>query len=174
MTPHLEPGESLAPESFVVEVFTELDESTVRARWNDVNVLLRLSILSGLQMQLEATLNMLCDFASEIVSFDLGMVYFWDEDEQRMHLRVTRSLVEVNAETYERGNILNIWAAKHARPLLVTAGLQPVQPRPDGSAVSGDGEVQRPVSAPRTSPVIVLPVTNSATARRSAPLIRDP
>jgi diguanylate cyclase (GGDEF)-like protein len=125
MTPHLEPGESLAPESFVVEVFTELDESTVRARWNDVNVLLRLSILSGLQMQLEATLNMLCDFASEIVSFDLGMVYFWDEDEQRMHLRVTRSLVEVNAETYERGNILNIWAAKHARPLLVTAGLHP-------------------------------------------------
>ena len=125
MTPHLEPGESFAPESFVVEVFTELDESTVRARWNDVNVLLRLSILSGLQMQLEATLNMLCDFASEIVSFDLGMVYFWDEDEQRMHLRVTRSLAEVNAETYERGNILNIWAAKHARPLLVSAGLHP-------------------------------------------------
>ena len=125
MTPHLEPGESFAPESFVVEVFTELDEATVHERWNDVNVLLRLSILSGLQMQLEATLNMLCDFASEIVSFDLGMVYFWDEDEQRMHLRVTRSVVEMDTDTYERGNILNIWAAKHARPLLVTAGLHP-------------------------------------------------
>jgi diguanylate cyclase (GGDEF)-like protein len=125
MTPHLEPGESFAPESFVVEVFTELDEATVHERWNDVNVLLRLSILSGLQMQLEATLNMLCDFASEIVSFDLGMVYFWDEDEQRMHLRVTRSVVEMDADTYERGNILNIWAAKHARPLLVTTGLHP-------------------------------------------------
>jgi diguanylate cyclase (GGDEF)-like protein len=125
MTPHLEPGETFAPESFVVEVFTELDEATVRDRWNHVNVLLRLSILSGLQMQLEATLNMLCDFASEIVSFDLGMVYFWDEDEQRMHLRVTRSLVDMDSDTYERGNILNIWAAKHARPLLIKAGLHP-------------------------------------------------
>jgi diguanylate cyclase (GGDEF)-like protein len=125
MTPNLGPSESFAPESFVVEVFTELDEATVCERWNDLNVLLRLSILSGLQMQLEATLNMLCDFASEIVTFDLGMVYFWDEDEQRMHLRVTRSVVEMNAETYERGNILNIWAAKHARPLLVTTGKHP-------------------------------------------------
>jgi diguanylate cyclase (GGDEF)-like protein len=125
MTPHLEPGQPFVPESFVVEVFTELDQATVRERWNHVNVLLRLSILSGLQMQLEATLNMLCDLASEIVSFDLGMVYFWDEDEQRMHLRVTRSVVEMNSHTYERGNILNIWAAKHARPLLVTSGRHP-------------------------------------------------
>jgi diguanylate cyclase (GGDEF)-like protein len=125
MTPVFDPGESVAPESFVVEVFTELDEATVRARWQSVNVLLRLSILSGLQMQLEATLNMLCDFASEIVSFDLGMVYFWDEDEQRMHLRVTRSVADMDAETYERGNILNIWAAKHARPLLISSGLHP-------------------------------------------------
>jgi transcriptional regulator with GAF, ATPase, and Fis domain len=65
---------------------------------------------------------MLCDFSSEIISFDYGMVYFWDEDEQKMHLRVTRSVVEMDSETYERGNVLNLWAAKHARPLLITLG----------------------------------------------------
>ena len=122
MTPDLEPSESFAPDSFIVEVFTEIDEATLRERWRDVNVLLRLSILSGLQMQLDATLSMLCDFASEIASFDYGMVYFWDEDEQKMHLRVTRSVTDVDPDTYERGNILNIWAAKHARPLLITFG----------------------------------------------------
>ncbi len=122
MTPNLEPSDSFAPESFVVEVFTELDEQTVRERWSEVNVLLRLSILSGLQMQLDATLNMLCDFASEMVSFDLGMVYFWDEDEQRMHLRVTRSVIDMSQETYERGNALNVWAARHGRPLLIVSG----------------------------------------------------
>lgn len=111
------------PESFVVEVFSEIDKATVQQRWREVNVLLRLSILSGLQMQLEATLNMLCDFAGDMVSFDLGMVYFWDEDSQKMHLRVTRSVGDLDTETYDRGSTLNLWAAQSSRPLLITRGV---------------------------------------------------
>ncbi len=113
------------PASFAVEVFTEFDRATIQNRWREVNVLLRLSILSGLQMQLDATLNMLCDFAGEMVRFDLGMIYFWDEDEQRMHLRVTRNFGDLDAATYERGTILNIWAAKSSRPLLIPFGAHP-------------------------------------------------
>ncbi len=111
------------PESFVVEVFSEIDKSTVQQRWREVNVLLRLSILSGLQMQLDATLNMLCDFAGEIATFDLGMVYFWDEESQKMHLRVTRSLGDLDAETYDRGSTLNLWATQSSRPLLIARGV---------------------------------------------------
>ena len=114
-----EPG---PPEKFVVEVFSELGEDTVRRRWREVNVILRLSMLSGLQMQMDATLNMLCDFAAEIVGFERGMVYFWDEDQEQMHLRVSRGMEDPDAETYTRGNILNFWAAKYNRPLLVTKG----------------------------------------------------
>src|SRR5258708_5798896 len=54
------------PEKFVVEVFAELPEQTVRERWNHLNVILRLSMLTGLQMQLDATLNLLGDMAAEI------------------------------------------------------------------------------------------------------------
>jgi len=121
MSQDFDNAESL-PESFVVEVFTEIDKATVQQRWREVNVLLRLSILSGLQMQLDATLNMLCDFAGEMVTFDLGMVYFWDEDSQKMYLRVTRSLGELDAETYDRGSTLNLWTAQSGRPLLITRG----------------------------------------------------
>ncbi|HWR36176.1 MAG TPA: sensor domain-containing diguanylate cyclase [Clostridia bacterium] len=115
-------ADSCPPEKFVVEVFSELGEETVARRWREVNVLLRLSMLAGLQMQIDATLNMLCDFASEIASFRRGMVYFWDEDQQQMHLRVTRGMEDPDLETYTRGNILNFWAAKYGRPLLVTTG----------------------------------------------------
>ena len=111
------------PESFIVEVFSELDKSTVQQRWREVNVLLRLSIMSGLQMQLDATLNMLCDFAGEMVRFDLGIVYFWDEDSQKMHLRVTRSIGDLDSETYDRGNTLNLWTTQSARPLLLARGI---------------------------------------------------
>lgn len=122
MSQDFENNESL-PESFVVEVFSEIEKSTVQQRWREVNVLLRLSILSSLQMQLDATLNMLCDFAGEMVSFDLGMVYFWDEDSRKMYLRVTRSIGDLDTETYDRGNTLNLWTTQVARPLLVSRGV---------------------------------------------------
>ena len=114
--------ESYPPERFVVEVFSELGQEVMQRRWREVQVILRLSILSGLEMQLDATLNMLCDFAAEIVSFDGALVYFWDETSNLVQLRATRGLEQVSKEVFDRGNILNFWAGKYGRPLLVERG----------------------------------------------------
>ncbi len=122
VSPTFENPDSCPPEMFVVEVFSELTEDTVRQRWREINVLLRLSMLSGLQMQLDGTLNMLCDFAQDIASHDKVLVYFWDEDGQRVQVRVARGMEPIAAESYERGNILNFWATKYSRPLLVSPG----------------------------------------------------
>ena len=114
--------ENHPPEQLLVEVFSELSQSLAQQRWREINVLLRLSMLTGLQMQLEATLNMLCDFAGEIIPYDSAVVYFWDEVQEQVQPRVTRNLEDVPAESYRRGNILNFWATKYARPLLAPAG----------------------------------------------------
>jgi diguanylate cyclase (GGDEF)-like protein len=114
--------DSYPPEMFVVEVFSELSQDTVRERWREINVLLRLSMLTGLQMQLEGTLNMLCDFAADIVAHEKCLIYFWEESDERVQVRVARYLEAVSPETYERGNILNFWATKYSRPLLVARG----------------------------------------------------
>ncbi len=106
----------------MVEVFSELNQETVQQRWREVNVLLRLSMLTGLQMELENTLQMLCDFASEIAPYERALAYFWDEDQERMHLLVMRGMENLAHEPLARGNILNFWAAKYSRPLLVTRG----------------------------------------------------
>jgi diguanylate cyclase (GGDEF)-like protein len=110
------------PESFVVEVFSEISEQTIRERWQAVNVILRLSMLAGLQMQLDATLNMLCDFAVEITPHQRALTYFWDENQEQAQLRTARGLDNVAPETFTRGNVLNFWAAKYSRPLLITRG----------------------------------------------------
>src|ERR1700722_17733394 len=83
---------SSPPERFVVEVFSELRPETIQKRWEDVNVILRMSMLTGLQMQLEATLNLLCDMTADIASFDKAMIYFWDEGRELMELRIARSV----------------------------------------------------------------------------------
>ena len=113
---------SSPPERFVVEVFSELRPETIQKRWDDVNVILRMSMLTGLQMQLEATLNLLCDMTADISAFDKAMVYFWDEGRELMELRIARNVEKQIGQEVSTGNILNFWAIKYGRPLLVELG----------------------------------------------------
>jgi diguanylate cyclase (GGDEF)-like protein len=114
--------DSIPPERFVVEVFSELDQLTVQRRWREVNVILRLGMLGGMQIQLEATLNMLLDFASEITFFEKSLVYFWEDDSEQVRLRLAGGLNREEAEPFQRGNIFNFWATRFGRPLLVSHG----------------------------------------------------
>ena len=119
--PSPEPADlgSSPPERFVVEVFSELRPETIQKRWEDVNVILRMSMLTGLQMQLEATLNLLCDMTADMAAFDKAMVYFWDEGRELMELRIARNVDKQIGQEIATGNILNFWAIKYGRPLLV-------------------------------------------------------
>jgi diguanylate cyclase (GGDEF)-like protein len=108
------------PDNFVVEVFSELSRETIQRRWEALNVIIRLSMLAGLQMQLDATLNMICDFAAEIVRFDKVAACFSGEEETQSQLRVARGIENPNPELLSRGNVFNFWAVKYGRPLLVS------------------------------------------------------
>ena len=111
-----------SPEKFVVEVFSELKQEIVQERWREVNVLLRLAMLAGVPMQFDATLNLLCDFASDIVPFDRALIYFWEDAEEQVRVRVARGFDDQPQDAFARGNILNFWATKFARPLLIRNG----------------------------------------------------
>ncbi len=65
-----------APEQFVVQVFSEMSRETVQRRWHAMNVIVRMSMLAGLELQLEPALNLVCDMASEIIPYDRGLVFF--------------------------------------------------------------------------------------------------
>ncbi len=121
--PSPEPADAASspPERFVVEVFSELRPETIQKRWEDVNVILRMSMLTGLQMQLDATLNLLCDMAADITAFDKAIFYFWDEGRELMEPRIARNVEKISSEEIASGNILNFWAIKYGRPLLVEA-----------------------------------------------------
>jgi len=111
--------ESESLERFAVDVFSELSPATMIRRSREVNVLLRMGMLSALEMELDSTLNLLCDMAAEIVSFSRAAVYFWAENGEGMHLRAMRNLPMSSTETFARASVLNYRAAKVGRPLLL-------------------------------------------------------
>ncbi len=119
------PSVSPEPESLercAVEVLSELHEDTVVRRSREVNVLLRMSVLAGLDMELSSTLNLICDLAAEVVSYARGAVFFWEDDSAAMRVRVTRNM---SPGALAGTNVLNYWAAKLGRPLLLTPDCQP-------------------------------------------------
>lgn len=117
-----EPREFSTPEKFVAPVCSEIPEQTVQRRWREVNTILRLSMLSGLPMQLDAAFNMFCDFAADISEYDKAIVYFWDEASERVGVRLTRGDIDSHSGAVPYGNIFHFWANKFGRPLLVTSG----------------------------------------------------
>jgi diguanylate cyclase (GGDEF)-like protein len=120
VTPEPEPLER-----FAVEVYSELNPAIMIRRSREVNVLLRMGMLSALEMELDSTLNLLCDMAAEMVSFSRAAVYFWAEDGEGMHLRAMRNLPDSGRETLARASVLSYCAAKLGRPLLLNRRSQP-------------------------------------------------
>jgi len=118
-------GKQVIPEQFVVDVCSELSQSLMQRRWRHVNVLLRLSMMAGLQMQLDATLNLLCDYAKEMTDFDRVLVYFWSEEEEHSQLRDCQGLCETLKAAVSTGNVLDYWCMKYGKPMLVNAGAHP-------------------------------------------------
>jgi diguanylate cyclase (GGDEF)-like protein len=106
----------------VVEVSPELSPHTIQQRWQAVNVILRLSMLAGLQMQLDATLRHLANFASEITPHERSLTFFWDENEQQVRLRTAEGVQELPPTAVARSNMLNSWATNFRRPLLIGRG----------------------------------------------------
>jgi hypothetical protein len=52
-----------------------------------VNAILRLAMLAGLRMELETILSTLADLMLEVVPYDRMLVYFWDEEHEKVRLR---------------------------------------------------------------------------------------
>jgi diguanylate cyclase (GGDEF)-like protein len=107
------------PELFIVDVTSSFDEELIRGRSKHVAVLLRLSMMSGLQMNLNASLAMLCEYAREIVPYDCALVYFWNEKEERSLLRSMDGIPASRREHFTPGNVLEFWTRQFGRPLRV-------------------------------------------------------
>jgi diguanylate cyclase (GGDEF)-like protein len=75
-------------------------------------------------MHLDATLNLLCDMATEIATCEKSLVYFWDEGQEQMELRLVRGIEKDQPALREvsAGNVLNLWVVQYGRPLLISRG----------------------------------------------------
>jgi diguanylate cyclase (GGDEF)-like protein len=118
---------SRAAESFLLDLSPELPQRTLQDRWQHVNAVLRVSMMSGLQMQLGATLNLLCELCAEIAPFDVALAYFWDAKSERSLLRnvcdkTQQARICDIKQRLQENNLLDLWCRIHRKPSRVMRG----------------------------------------------------
>jgi diguanylate cyclase (GGDEF)-like protein len=113
------------PDRFLVDVCSTFSNELIRSRPQHIAVLLRLSMMSGLQMNLNASLAMLCEYAREIAPYQAALVYFWNEKEERSLLRTSEGVPVSQREHFQSRNVLEFWTQQYGRPILVRTGDHP-------------------------------------------------
>ncbi|HJX01401.1 MAG TPA: sensor domain-containing diguanylate cyclase [Terriglobales bacterium] len=107
---------------FAVHPKSELSPEVLGKRWRGVQAILRMATITGSQMQLGPALNLICDLAGMIVSFDSACVYFWNEPQEKTELRLRRGHVDERPQVPWGGNLLHFWVTQNAVPLLIESG----------------------------------------------------
>ena len=100
----------------------ELSPEILGTRWRSVQAILQLATVTGSQMQLGPALNLICDLAAVIAKFDSACVYFWNEPQEKMELRLQRGHVDPAPQAPWGGNLLHFWVTQHTLPLLINKG----------------------------------------------------
>ncbi len=114
-------------EKFLLELSAELPQKTLHDRWRDVNAVLRIGMMSGLQMQLDATLTLLCDTCAEITPYRLALAYFWDAKGESSTLRLLCDKTGAADQASLRAslhaaNLLDLWGRIYRKPVRVRRG----------------------------------------------------
>jgi len=118
-------GPELDAAQFAVKPSGELSPEILGKRWRSVQAILRMATVTGSQMQLGPALNLICDLAATIASFDSACVYFWNEPQEKIELRVRRGHIDEGPQVPWGGNLLHFWVTQHAQPLFLVGGRHP-------------------------------------------------
>jgi diguanylate cyclase (GGDEF)-like protein len=138
-----------------------LPPDLIRSRADHVAALLELGAMTGSQMNLSATLQVLAKFAERIVTHHAALFYFWKESEERSLLRAHPGIEPCQREKMLYGNVLDFRVRQHGRAMLVSAG--------------GDPDCDEVLQALSASTALAIPLSANSRAMGSMQLFaREP
>lgn len=112
------------PATAVVEVLSDPTPELFVAHTPALIVLLRLALLSGMEMTLPTILHLTADVAAQLITADRQLLQFAGGPEVGPRLQVARHFEGLVAPGIE-ANVLHAWTSSVAKPILASRGLAP-------------------------------------------------
>lgn len=115
------PQQRRVPPQAVIEVVSEPSPELFAHHLAGLTGLLRMALLSGMEMTLPTSLNLVVDVAQTMVRADAELVIYAAPNDAASRMQVHRGLEP--APPAEEENLLHAWVGDSGKPLLVSTGL---------------------------------------------------
>ena len=113
----VEPDWDIPPQA-IVEVLSEPTRELFEGNFEALTSLLRLALLSGIELTLPTALHLLLDMSQSVVSSQRQMIIFTDRRDPEARLQVSRHFEPALVPDIE-ANLLHRWAGHVGKPLVV-------------------------------------------------------
>jgi diguanylate cyclase (GGDEF)-like protein len=107
------------PNGYFIKSPPEFTKTMAVRRYKAMNVLLRMTKITGSHPDIELSLSTLMDLAAEIVPYDWGLFYIWDDDIGSLQLKVSRGVDKAFPLLLEKGNLIACWTFEHSKPIFI-------------------------------------------------------
>jgi len=131
-------------DAYFVKKPPEFTKAMAQQHYDAMNVLLRVARLTGSHADMELSLTTLMDLASEIVPYDWGLFYLWDDHKDSLQLRATKGFGKSFPPLLEKGNLVARWTFQYSKPIFIRE--------------NADKEMEHYFSQLRTDSVISIPI----------------
>jgi diguanylate cyclase (GGDEF)-like protein len=105
---------------YTIEVTPEITKDLASSRFQEINVLLKANMVSSLNMEFKVSLHVLCDLISEMIKYDVALLYLWDNDREMMTPYIVRGLADELPDAFGQGNLFSDWAMAPGETFLVS------------------------------------------------------
>lgn len=119
-----EPQALHIPPRAIVEVVSEPTAELFHHNLEALTSLLRMALLSGVELTLPTALHLLLDVSQSVVASERQLIVFADQRDPASRIQMTRHF-DPPAPPGPEGNLLHAWVGRSGKPLLVEAGLDP-------------------------------------------------
>ncbi|MBI3802496.1 MAG: GGDEF domain-containing protein [Nitrospirae bacterium] len=106
-------------EEYFIKKPPEFTKAMAQQHHQAMNVLLRVTRVTGSHADMELSLNTLLDLAGEIVPYDWGLFYIWDDDKNIFQLKASKGLGKTFPPLLEKGNLIARWTFQASKPIFI-------------------------------------------------------
>jgi diguanylate cyclase (GGDEF)-like protein len=111
--------ERFFPDKYFIKSPPEFTKGMAGRRYKAMNVLLRMTKIIETHSDLDLSLTTVMDLAAEIVPYDWGLFYLWDDDIASLQLKVSRGIDKAFPLLLEKGNQIAFWTFEHSKPIFI-------------------------------------------------------
>ena len=110
------------PDKYFIKKPPEFTKAMAGRRHQAMNVLLRMTKIIGNHSDMDLSLSTMMDLAAEIVPYDWGLFYLWDDDTGSLQMKASRGFDKSIPILLEKGNLVACWTYEHSKPINISQG----------------------------------------------------